>query len=637
MNNNNNNDTFCSSAFFDDLMLNLCMDELTTESHTNDDVVHDVRESQQSSQQNLNNKNKMSTNTKESNRQSKGFLEKNSHNENDETATVGVQLNEKFTQQAQSDCSTLKTETALQTTKSTGINVDASFDSLVNLRPSSIVSSLASGRSPISLITANSIKLSTIGKPSTTLVPLGLLNSMKPGNEVPSSIAKSSSITSTSPKLIPVSLLKATQQQVHTLSLAKNDQQNHSLSPIKSKLDEADLKPLVDKPSKNAVIYKVESNDLNKHKYDSTSLEVLINVPLGTKNLVSQDASVSESLEADENSNKSIPYSVKPASPFLSLPSFSQSNIKLTPETQLSANSKLSTSEFCREAKTEIVDSNPSSIESSSLLRMPPVYSPESFISMAFGFNRATLPNERNSAHMSYESCLKALLHNYPIFLAENNFNKPASIALPYLCASSLNEFYSWPYGKRKAIEWMRAVHLRRKCELILLNDAKSEHLDNKKQLWSTKRIVLWLRAHGFTPIERQHLTNVACKNEDNSGYVNSNVSYKQLVNANCTKSIEINELLELTNSYRLPIEDHHAENSDFEELDVLNVQDMLKKKNKSNESKSKLIQNDQDLESNVINKIEMCEGSLYVQELLRDMVSIYIYFNYFISYIIIF
>ncbi len=128
-----------------------------------------------------------------------------------------------------------------------------------------------------------------------------------------------------------------------------------------------------------------------------------------------------------------------------------------------------------------VVDSN---VEPSSQLL--PLYSPEYLETL-----NVNLPT-------TFEACLKQSLRECPIVLAEY---MPGLKQL-YFCARSIQEFYSWPYAKRRAKEWLRALEIKNRCIKILSINKKSS-----VAIWSTKAIVIWLRSHGYTPLEYQHIS----------------------------------------------------------------------------------------------------------------------------------
>jgi hypothetical protein len=61
----------------------------------------------------------------------------------------------------------------------------------------------------------------------------------------------------------------------------------------------------------------------------------------------------------------------------------------------------------------------------------------------------------------TFESCVKTAMKHFPIVLSESA--RILKHELPF-CATSIKEFYSWSYAKRRANEWMRAVAIKNKC-----------------------------------------------------------------------------------------------------------------------------------------------------------------------------
>ena len=95
---------------------------------------------------------------------------------------------------------------------------------------------------------------------------------------------------------------------------------------------------------------------------------------------------------------------------------------------------------------------------------------------------------------LSFETVLKVVLKHFPIVIdshlscsTESDSRYFSKQKLPFT-ATSLDEFYSWPYGKRKASEWIRAVHVRNKCIEILSNLNISKPI-----FWTTKQVLFWL------------------------------------------------------------------------------------------------------------------------------------------------
>ncbi|XP_018427479.1 PREDICTED: YEATS domain-containing protein 2 [Nanorana parkeri] len=63
-------------------------------------------------------------------------------------------------------------------------------------------------------------------------------------------------------------------------------------------------------------------------------------------------------------------------------------------------------------------------------------------------------------------------------------------------CASSLEQYYSWNIGKRRASEWQRAVAMKKMLQEIIEKQPKFSSIAPLK----TKEIVHWCRIHGYTP-----------------------------------------------------------------------------------------------------------------------------------------
>ncbi|KAM4041467.1 YEATS domain-containing protein 2 isoform 2-T2 [Anomaloglossus baeobatrachus] len=73
----------------------------------------------------------------------------------------------------------------------------------------------------------------------------------------------------------------------------------------------------------------------------------------------------------------------------------------------------------------------------------------------------------------------------------------------PY-CARSLDQYYSWNIGKRRASEWQRAISMKRKLQEVLEKQAKFSNFAPLK----TKEIVHWCRNHGYTPPDPENATD---------------------------------------------------------------------------------------------------------------------------------
>jgi hypothetical protein len=225
---------------------------------------------------------------------------------------------------------------------------------------------------------------------------------------------------------------------------------------------------------------------------------------------------------------------------------------------------------------------------------------------------------------LNFEAFLRTALKFYPIVSSlsslahdqsKTRFFRPSSF-----CASSIHEFYSWPYGKRKAMEWMRALHVKRKCE-ELIKSVQNDSNEKSIEIWSTKSVLLWLRSHGFTPLEYQHMAseNDSEKNEKSSltmSYVNSLTPFNKI----------------LTHNNYLKMFDKKSESREQTDkddsliIDVVNESDQIENSalrcsKISNQNVEYL------LNENTSNYIEMCEGSRYVKEQL-NLVSFFKFYN---------
>ncbi|KAG8445434.1 hypothetical protein GDO86_010276 [Hymenochirus boettgeri] len=63
-------------------------------------------------------------------------------------------------------------------------------------------------------------------------------------------------------------------------------------------------------------------------------------------------------------------------------------------------------------------------------------------------------------------------------------------------CANSIEQYYSWNIGKRRASEWQRAVTMKKMLQEIVEKQPKFNNATSLK----TKQIVHWCRIHGYTP-----------------------------------------------------------------------------------------------------------------------------------------
>ncbi|XP_033101925.1 YEATS domain-containing protein 2-like [Anneissia japonica] len=92
----------------------------------------------------------------------------------------------------------------------------------------------------------------------------------------------------------------------------------------------------------------------------------------------------------------------------------------------------------------------------------------------------------------SMENLVKAVVKRIPMI------NKISDPTIFPFCATSVEQFHSWHIIKRKACEWQRAVAIKENVKK-LISDSK-ECTFNLTDVWTTKRIMVWCRNHGYMP-----------------------------------------------------------------------------------------------------------------------------------------
>ena len=145
-----------------------------------------------------------------------------------------------------------------------------------------------------------------------------------------------------------------------------------------------------------------------------------------------------------------------------------------------------------------------------------------------------------------------------------------------------------------------------------------------KFTLWSTKRVLIWLRAHGYTPLEH-HITKTQCnyktsslnndeENDENKisncDYISSLTPYDRLLNN------EFSNLKPNNEGNRVDFIDIIGNNTILEDLD-------------ENKDRIKLKKNAESLElnSNYDYLLEMSNGAKYVKGQLNVVIKILINF----------
>ncbi|XP_069928502.1 YEATS domain-containing protein 2 isoform X1 [Oryctolagus cuniculus] len=77
--------------------------------------------------------------------------------------------------------------------------------------------------------------------------------------------------------------------------------------------------------------------------------------------------------------------------------------------------------------------------------------------------------------------------------------------------AKSVEQYYGWNIGKRRAAEWQRAMTMRKVLQEILEKNPRFHHLTPLK----TKHIAHWCRCHGYTPPDPESLRHDGDSIED--------------------------------------------------------------------------------------------------------------------------
>nr|XP_020031406.1 YEATS domain-containing protein 2 isoform X2 [Castor canadensis] len=104
----------------------------------------------------------------------------------------------------------------------------------------------------------------------------------------------------------------------------------------------------------------------------------------------------------------------------------------------------------------------------------------------------------------SMQQLLTAVVKKIPLITAKS---EDASC----FSAKSVEQYYGWNIGKRRAAEWQRAMTMRKVLQEILEKNPRFHHLTPLK----TKHIAHWCRCHGYTPPDPESLRNDGDSIED--------------------------------------------------------------------------------------------------------------------------
>ncbi|XP_072789316.1 YEATS domain-containing protein 2 isoform X8 [Taeniopygia guttata] len=130
-------------------------------------------------------------------------------------------------------------------------------------------------------------------------------------------------------------------------------------------------------------------------------------------------------------------------------------------------------------------------------------------------------------------------------------------------CASSVEQYYSWNIGKRRAAEWQRAMTVRKILQEIIEKHPRFHNIMPLK----TKHVVHWCRCHGYTPPDPETLRNEEDSIEDVLTQIDSEPECPSSYSSGeelCRKLEELQQFLKQ--------EPEHEE-----EVDILNFSEPLK------------------------------------------------------------
>ncbi|XP_058044302.1 YEATS domain-containing protein 2 isoform X2 [Ahaetulla prasina] len=129
-------------------------------------------------------------------------------------------------------------------------------------------------------------------------------------------------------------------------------------------------------------------------------------------------------------------------------------------------------------------------------------------------------------------------------------------------CASSVEQYYTWNIGKRRAAEWQRALTIRKLLQEIIEKYPKFHSIVPLK----TKQVVHWCRFHGYTPPDPE-----AFRNEDSIEDVLTQIDNEPECSSSYTTGEELcRKLMELEQLLK-------QESDNDEEVDILNITEPLK------------------------------------------------------------
>ncbi|XP_062988523.1 YEATS domain-containing protein 2 [Elgaria multicarinata webbii] len=153
------------------------------------------------------------------------------------------------------------------------------------------------------------------------------------------------------------------------------------------------------------------------------------------------------------------------------------------------------------------------------------------------------------------QQLLTAIVKKVPL-IAERTENANS------FCAGSVEQYYSWNIGKRRAAEWQRALTVRKILQEMIEKHPKFHSIVPLK----TKQVVHWCRYRGYTPPDPE-----ALRNEDSIEDVLTQIDSEPECSSSYTTGEEICQKLEELEQFL------KQEPDNDEEVDILNIIEPLK------------------------------------------------------------
>ncbi|RXN20119.1 YEATS domain-containing 2 isoform X1 [Labeo rohita] len=168
-----------------------------------------------------------------------------------------------------------------------------------------------------------------------------------------------------------------------------------------------------------------------------------------------------------------------------------------------------------------------------------------------------------NTEHIeNMTQLLTAIVKKFPLIVPEKNEDSH-----PF-CATSVDQYYSWNIGKRRAAELQRAVAVRRVCADLLERTPRLQALTPPR----TKEVLRWCRLRGYTPPDPEPQRTEEDSIEDILTQIDSEpASVNVLSSSTLTGCEELSQRLEQLQR----ILKAEPDEEDDEPLDIISVKDI--------------------------------------------------------------